>query len=149
MAKSTLPSPPWAILCPVDAICGYPHALSSPLTLTGAAQSLTCQLHLGPPAPGSCIWAHQHQAVLGHTVGLVGTGGEAPARGWGGQMQGAIGHQGGAAGIGQASPSRRQEMDIGGSPSTWQGSTSGRSHTKASSEPATGPVGTASEAWAH
>lgn len=49
----------------------------------------------------------------------------------------------------RASLSHCQKMDTGGSRSTWPGSTSRRSRTKASSEPATGPVGTASQAWAH
>lgn len=72
----------------------------------------------------------------------------------GSQMQGAIRHQGGTA-VSQGQSILLPGMDIGGSPSTWQGSTSGCSHTattspgsctKASSEPTAQPVGTASEA---
>lgn len=50
----------------------------------------------------------------------------------GGQMQGAIRHQGGTA-VSQGQSILLPGKDTRGSPSTWQGSTSGRPHTATTS----------------
>ena len=109
----------------------------SPITLTGAAQSLTCQLYLVPRAPGS---SGPHSGTWGH-----GRGGSRE-RGQTARCRKPLGIRVVLLALVRANVSHCQEMDIGGSPSTWLGSTSGHSRTKASSEPATGPMGTASQA---
>lgn len=115
MAKSTLPRPPWAILCPVGAICGYPYAL---IPHNPHRSSLVTYLPVvSGPTSTRQFWATQWDSWA--QEGRLQREGRQPDAG-------AVGHQGGAAGVGQG-----QSVPLPGNGHRWLTLHLARQHQRA------------------